>query len=255
MPVAHICATVTARLEAMPRVWQIYLHAPRIAQAARPGQFVMALRTTAYDPYLRVALPLHKIGKDTIAFLLKGDDAAHGPLADVEVGAPFDLLGPFGRGFRVNELTGNLLLIAQDLGVAPLVALAEQAVGDGKKVTLLVVAESRELLYPTELLPQAIEYRGITAGKDMPAAMMDLLVGALPWADQVCAVGSDDLYHQLYEQIVSDPLHMRPGFAQVWASTRIGCGMGVCLSCTVETRHGPCQACTDGPVFDLCELF
>lgn len=41
---------------------------------------------------------------------------------------------------------------------------------------------------------------------------------------------------------------------QVSLEVRMGCGRGVCYSCTVKTKSGLKQVCQDGPVFDLDEL-
>ncbi len=34
----------------------------------------------------------------------------------------------------------------------------------------------------------------------------------------------------------------------------MACGIGACLCCVVKTNHGHVCTCTDGPVFDACEL-
>jgi dihydroorotate dehydrogenase electron transfer subunit len=34
----------------------------------------------------------------------------------------------------------------------------------------------------------------------------------------------------------------------------MGCAMGVCLGCVVETKHGLKRVCRDGPVFGLREM-
>jgi dihydroorotate dehydrogenase electron transfer subunit len=37
--------------------------------------------------------------------------------------------------------------------------------------------------------------------------------------------------------------------------TYMGCGFGVCLGCTLETKRGMVKVCCDGPVFRLKEVF
>lgn len=245
-------ATVVARLEAMPGIWQLYLRAASLARAAQPGQFVMALRAGGYDPYLRCAVSLHKIGSDTFAFLLDADTAAHAPLLARGIGEAIDLLGPFGRGFAIAPRTRDVLLVAEGMGIGPLVALAEQSAVAGRRVTLLAVADARGRLYPTELLPRDVEYHGL-----LPEAATDfamLLRHSLAWADQVCAAGSWAFYRTLHTALQDDPVRARPGFVQVWHSPVVACGLGVCRACAIQTRRGILRACTDGPVFDLMDL-
>lgn len=250
----QIGATVTVRLQAMPDVWQVHLQAAPIARAAQPGQFVMALRNPTYDPYLRVAIPLHKIGEETIALLLSRENSAHKPLADSEIGATVDILGPLGHGFEIAAKTQHLLLIAQGLDIAPLVAAADRAVAEGRRVTLLAAARSQAGLYPTELLSRDIEYHGVIGAEEWPGEFRTLLGEGLDWADQVCAAGSEAMYRAIYDQLRTAPVHMRAGSVQVWRPGNIACGMGLCLACAMETRHGIHRACTEGPVWDLLEL-
>ena len=41
---------------------------------------------------------------------------------------------------------------------------------------------------------------------------------------------------------------------QVSLEVMMGCGLGVCYSCTVKTKNGLKQVCKDGPVFDLEDI-
>jgi len=246
-------APVVARLEAMPGVWQLYLRAVSVARAAQPGQFAMALRARGYDPYLRCAVSLHKIGSDTVALLLDAATAAHAPLLACGVGDVIDLLGPLGRGFAIAPRTRNLLLVAEEMGIAPLVALGERSVAAGRRVALLAVAGARERLYPTQLLPCDVEYHGLLP--EEAAEFAALLRDSLAWADQVCAAGAWPLYRAVHVALQDEPVQARPGFVQVWHAPSMACGLGICRACAIETRRGIRRACTDGPVFDLLDLF
>ncbi len=243
-------APVTARLEVLPGVWQVHAQAPEVARAAQPGQFVMALRRDAYDPYLRAAVPLHKIGAEHVALLLEEPNEVG--LAVPALDATLDLLGPFGHGFALDRGVEHLLLVAQEMGIAPLLALAERALAQNIKVTLFAQATRQERLYPADLLPVEIEYRTFLGdGEDwVDSALRE----ALPWADGLCVAASPAFYRRLGALIMSDPVQRRAGLVQVWWPERIGCGMGLCLTCVTPTRHGPRRTCTDGPVFDLYDL-
>ena len=56
----------------------------------------------------------------------------------------------------------HLLLVGQGLGVGPLVALAEWAVGAGLAVTLLAGAADAAGLLPAAMIPAEVEYRTAT---------------------------------------------------------------------------------------------
>ena len=46
-------------------------------------------------------------------------------------------------------------------------------------------------------------------------------------------------------------LKLKAKSVQVSLEVGMGCGRGVCYSCTVKTSGGLKQVCQDGPVFDL----
>ncbi len=35
---------------------------------------------------------------------------------------------------------------------------------------------------------------------------------------------------------------------------RMGCGIGACMGCTINTKNGPRRVCYDGPIFEKEEL-
>ena len=36
---------------------------------------------------------------------------------------------------------------------------------------------------------------------------------------------------------------------------RMACGLGACLSCSIDTVDGRKKVCKDGPIFDACKVF
>ena len=42
---------------------------------------------------------------------------------------------------------------------------------------------------------------------------------------------------------------------QVSLENRMACGLGACLSCTIDTKNGRRKVCSDGPVFWGGEVF
>ena len=73
-------------------------------------------------------------------------------------GDTVDLLGPLGRPFEVDPRSRHLLLVAGGLGMAGVRMLADEAIRDGRQVTLLFGAASAREVYPSSLLPDEVEY-------------------------------------------------------------------------------------------------
>jgi NAD(P)H-flavin reductase len=83
----------------------------------------------------------------------------------------------------------------------------------------------------------------------------DLLPNLLTWADAVCAVGSTTLYRTLQTQAETVRLRAESNYLfGLVTPYQMACGVGACMSCTLETKNGLKQVCVDGPVFDLTKL-
>ena len=41
---------------------------------------------------------------------------------------------------------------------------------------------------------------------------------------------------------------------QISMEERMGCGVGICMGCSIETKEGFKRVCKEGPVFDAEEL-
>jgi dihydroorotate dehydrogenase electron transfer subunit len=129
------------------------------------------------------------------------------------------------------------LLVGAGAGVAPLAALADQALARDANVTLLADAGG----IPPEMLPPQVEY--VATAESPPLA--DLVA----WADQIAVALPSEALPALARGIAgtSKPVQVALGG---W----LGCGTGICQACVVRTRRGPRRICRDGPVFDLAEL-
>lgn len=244
-------ASVLARVALRPTLIHLTLDTSLHPTPPIPGQFFMA---RCAEVYLRRPLFPCRIEAERMSVLLPlGHDLGLTWLAARQVGETVDLIGPLGQGFSVQQAGGNLLLVSWGSGIAPLLALAKEASALRWAVALLAGFERPDLAVPTALLPPAVEYQaaaGVTALEELELLLRD----ALPWADKVCAVGGRAFYSRLAGAIEDARLGVRSGLAQVLVEMSMGCGVGVCGACAVETHRGMRRACHYGPVYDLAEL-
>ena len=228
----------------------LWLEAPQIAEAARPGQFAM-LKCEG-GAFLRRPLSIHRINEDKtqVAFLFavigKGTDW----LSRAKPGDVIDVLGPLGNGFNLLPSSYEILLVAGGLGLAPLVFLAEQAVEKGMRVNL-AYGTATDQRYSKELLPEGIRLMEFT--DDGSCGRRGLVTECLPdfldTVDQIFVCGPLPMY-----RILSKQQNLRDKNVQVSLETRMACGLGVCYSCTIKTSSGLRQVCHDGPVFRLDDV-
>lgn len=207
---------------------------------AYPGQFVMVwLPGIDEKPFSLmnanpVTLAIAEVGRFTRAMHL------------LDVGSRLWLRGPFGQGFSLEGR--HLLLAAGGYGAAPLVFLARRAREDGRRITVLVAARSREhLLLVEEFRRLGCEVLTCTDdGSDgqpprlAPLAVEELLQRAAP--DALYACGPAGMLDAL--EALARKYHLS---TQLSREAYMRCGIGVCGSCTC----GDQLVCRDGPVFRI----
>ncbi len=230
----------------------IWLSCPEIAREAKPGQFVMVC--CGKECTLPRPFSIHQVsekGDMALFFSVWEDGRGTRWLSQRKVGDKIDLFGPLGNGFSIHPNSHNLLLVAGGMGIAPLFFLAEEASKEGYSITLLLGASTATQLYPKHFLPPKTEV--ITISEDGTDGQQGIVTNLIPKyvdrTDQIFACGPAGMYQAMVKM---PELRNKP--VQISLEVRMGCGRGVCYGCTVKTKSGLKQVCTDGPVFNLEDI-
>ena len=251
-------ATVTKRETIAPAWWRLILSVPDLPPNPLPGQFFLLRCGGPFVCYLRRAVFPHYLGDNKLGVLLRPNpDPGIAWLSARKEGDMLDIIGPLGTGFVLPDSPGNVLLVSDQQVIAPLVDQMERAVAAGFSVTLALESGRGATLYPIAALPPDVEFQAATLDGSMGyhGSITDILPDLLRWADTVCAVGSTKLYETLIRQIKEIRFGAHTGFLYGLISENLlACGVGACLSCTIETDTGLKLICIDGPVFDLAKL-
>jgi dihydroorotate dehydrogenase electron transfer subunit len=277
-----VAAELVDSREILPGQWVQSFHAPHLAVGSRAGQFVH-VRTGDYS-----GLVLRR------PFSINTADAASGVISihfrtigrgtewftRLRSGDAIEMLGPLGRPFEVDARSRHLLLVAGGLGMAGVRMLADEAVRDGRQVTMLFGAANAREVYPSNLLPDEVEY--IVATDDGSMGHHGFVTELVPeyeaWADQAFACGPHPMLAALARLASSrrerlgvaklgrkrgggrpdpagSPAARRKAFLQVSMEQNMGCAVGACLGCVVMSTTGtPQRVCREGPVFAAEEL-
>jgi dihydroorotate dehydrogenase electron transfer subunit len=101
---------------------------------ASPGQFIMIKVSPSYDPFLRRPMSFYKINKKEGSFEILYQVVGKGTeiMSELKEGDSVDILAPLGRGFSIPEKMEMAIIVAGGIGVAPMVALAEEIQKRGK---------------------------------------------------------------------------------------------------------------------------
>lgn len=247
----------------MPMNALVRLEVPAaVAANAEPGQFLM-LGSGGRDPLLprpysilRANRPMAGEAEGSLDLLIFTGGRGGLRLGDARPGDAFPALGPLGNGFALDGRTRRALLIAVGHGVAPLIALAEQALARGVEVVMLIGGTSAGGLLPVTYLPEEAEILVATAdgSRGHHGAVTDLVPNYLEWADAIYAYAPEPTYAALRDTLRAYRGARTLPPVQAAMERSMACGMGVCLGCVVETKGGLKTVCREGPVFPLESL-
>jgi dihydroorotate dehydrogenase electron transfer subunit len=242
--------------------FRLRLLCPEIARLAHPGQFIMLRVSDQIDPFLRRPFSFSRIfppGEKTargeevgtleVCYQVVGRGTSL--MTHLREGQRVDILGPLGNGFWEVEGRQRAVLIGGGIGIAPLIAWAEtlhgsqrrakkgvQNLGKASEVRVLIggrrqgdilgIKEFRKM----KIEPQVSTEDGSLGLKGLATDLLErelLTQGHSSVAVYACgpmpmlaAVG------QIVEQFDLP--------CQVLVESRMACGMGACLGCTVKIR-------------------
>jgi dihydroorotate dehydrogenase electron transfer subunit len=251
------------------------LSAPQIARSASPGQFVQVKVNSGPSPLLRRPFAVFDAERDNVYLYyavsptvkevaeyrrrkLPMPPFGSGTpiMADWKRGDKVDIIGPLGRGFKVPR-GKRVVLVAGGNGIAAIHYLAGKLLEVGKEVVLLAGARtSGELILPGIFSKGKIEVRistddGTRSIKGFASQLLSQYINENPESAAVCACGPEEMLKAVARICAEKGLS-----CQVSLHTRMGCGFGACLGCSIPARDFQtgkvrnAKTCTEGPVFD-----
>ena len=260
-----------------PGYFRMGLDAPQVAGEARAGQFIHFRVNDEYDPLLRRPLSLHRIGQklkggrpksesltlSNVEILYEVAGKGTGILAEKREGEELDILGPLGQGFNLPEGLKTAILVAGGMGVAPLMALAEEIKTKVEGLHVIVGARTKELvLCEDDFRELGVEVKVATddGSRGYKGFATDLLKGLLSTSDVqhstiVYACGPKGMLREIAGLTAG-----RGVPCQISLESQMGCGVGACRGCAIKVQNpelkvaGYKRVCKDGPVFEAGEI-
>lgn len=254
--------------------YKLILASAYISSHAAPGKFVNVRCGESYDPLLRRPLSIHRISKEHQRFELLYEVVGRGTeiLAKTSVGSELDIVGPLGNGFKLEEKNNIAILVAGGMGVAPLLALAEQITLHPSPLTkalyVLIGAKHREMVLCEkefkELADQVIIATDDgSAGKKgfVSDILVDLLENTIGTRDGSTTLAASLGLGTIYAcgpgpmlRAVSEIAYQKKIDCQLSMEQHMACGIGTCMGCVIKTNNGYKKVCDDGPVFSSNDL-
>jgi dihydroorotate dehydrogenase electron transfer subunit len=268
----HHAASVTVNAPLARDTYLIRVHAPELARAIQPGQFVMLRLPGTTDPLLGRPFALYDTVLDVqgqaaaldIVYLVAGK--LTGRLVELRPGDSLELWGPLGNRFP--DLVGleHVGLVAGGIGQTPFLAYVRELLGQRgygglpprravQRVSIYYGVRTAELAAGVE------DFR--RAGAEVHLATDDGSLGFRGFVTQLL-----ETQERPQHLVGCGPGPMMRALA-VWAhrenlpchlslETPMACGVGICFSCVTRVRTSEGwdyrRVCVDGPIFDAAHL-
>jgi dihydroorotate dehydrogenase electron transfer subunit len=264
-----VSAEIVQNREMAPQYFLMTLNLPPTFLSPCPGQFVMVRTKDRQPPFLGRPFSVYNFYRDKKVLMMELLYRIVGQgtrtFSRLKPGDELEVLGPLGRGFKIDERNSRIILVAGGIGVAPLSFLASyvrrEVAGRSLKIACYVGARSLSDLVGIDRLEAMCSeifvstddgsrgYRGQVTG--LFEIHLNARHGDIP---AIYTCGPYLMIRQL--------AHMLEGtsaFCQASMEERMACGIGACLGCAIPVKsqnNGDLykRICKDGPVFDICDL-
>lgn len=242
-------------------IWLMKILAPRVARAARPGQFVI-VRADEHGERIPLTISDYDAEQGSVTIVIQTIGASTRKICALEAGAALaDFAGPLGHPSAFvaappEELRGKrFIFIAGGVGTAPVYPQVKWLHEHGVEADVIIGAKTRDMLIYTE--------------------PMRAVAGNLHIATDDGSEGFHGLVTQLLEQLIAEGNHYDECVAigpmvmmkfvalttkkyglktTVSLNTLMVDGTGMCGACRVTVGGKTRFTCVEGPEFDGHEV-
>lgn len=212
-----------------------------------PGQFINIKVSDGTDPLLRRPFSIFDADGDTLSIIIRVIGKGTALLSGMQPGE-VDIIGPTGTGFTL-ENGKNILLVGGGVGNAPLFYLMRELKKRGNRITYIYCARNSDYVFEKGRYSELADEFILTTddGSDGVKGFATVVMAdkiSMPGYDRIYCCGPDPMM----ERVVALADSGSP--VEVSVENYFGCGVGICVGCTVDTVTGYKRACIDGPVFD-----
>jgi dihydroorotate dehydrogenase electron transfer subunit len=219
----------------------------------RPGQFVQAKVEGSPETFLRRPLSVHDVdySTNTLKILIQIVGKGTEKLSLLNKGDRLNVIYPLGNSFNLPSPGMKALLVGGGCGIAPLLFLGRYLKSNGYTPDILLGFRNSQRIIEYE------EYRKIgrvflttedgSEGEKGFVADHSLLKSEI--YDKIYCCGPDQMMKSIAKFCGTNKTE-----CEVSLENLMGCGIGACLCCVVDTVKGNLCTCVDGPVFNINDL-
>ncbi|KAF5410137.1 MAG: Sulfide dehydrogenase subunit beta [Candidatus Methanogasteraceae archaeon] len=246
--------TILKKRELAPTIHQMDVAAPRVAEKAMPGQFVI-LRIDECGERIPLTIADFDAADGAVTFIFQEIGKTTRQLASLGAGDSIaDLAGPLGCASTI-ERFGTVVCVGGGVGIAPIFPIARGLMAAGNKVISIIGARSADILFWEERMEEASSELYVTTDdgtKGHHGFVTDIVQKVIEsgeQVDRVIAIGPPVMMRAVAG--VTKPFGVK---TVVSLNPIMVDGTGMCGACRVLVGGVTKFACVDGPEFDAHEV-
>lgn len=230
---------------------EVEVHAPLIANAAQPGNFVL-VRGDEYGERIPLTIADSNAARGTISLVMQEIGQGTKALAAIEPGQAYlDVVGPLGKDREAHGPGKTIACVSGGVGLAPMFPQMKAHHEAGNRVISILGARDVSLLFwqdKVEAISDRVIYttdNGSFGRKGFAAQVLDELITGGEHIDEVIAIGPVPHMKAVTECCKKHGVPVVVSLNPIMVD-----GTGMCGGCRVTVDGEVKYACVDGPEFD-----
>jgi dihydroorotate dehydrogenase electron transfer subunit len=219
----------------------------------KPGQFVQVKVDGSPGTFLRRPFSIHDVNYDRNTYKLLVQIVGKGTetLSKLKKGDSLNTIYPLGNSFSLPGKGQRPLLVGGGCGIAPLLFLGKYLKKNGYDPDILLGFRSRDrIIEYNEYIELGEVFLTTEDGsRGEKGLVMEHPLLSSSRYDMIYCCGPDPMMKAVAKFSIEHKIN-----CEVSLENLMGCGIGACLCCVVETVKGNLCTCTDGPVFNTNDL-
>lgn len=227
--------TILSNIEISQNIYEVILEGDF---KGSPGQFYMVRGWKELDPFLPRPISIADLESRKLKLLYEVRGRGTHIISKLRSGDSLSLLGPLGNTFDLKK-TGKIALISGGIGIAPMLYLAKNLGGE-----VDIYSGFRSDVYFLDDLKPYI--------KNTLVSTEDGSIGHKGFVTELFHPEEYDIVYTCGPTpMMKVVIEMCKDIVPVYLSmeSRMACGIGACLGCTVKTIRGMERVCKEGPIF------
>ena len=256
MAKVKIKSTVAEQKKLAEGIYSMWLLAEEIAVQAKPGQFISVYsndKSRVLPRPISICEIDREQGKLRIVYRVVGKGTEE--FSKASSGDTFEILGPLGNGFPLEEAKGKrVLMVGGGIGVPPMLQTAKEAEAEA---VIVSGYRNSDLFLKEELENAGSLYIATEDGSvGTKGNVLDAIRENGIQADVMFACGPTPMLRALKQYAEEKNM-------PCWISMeeKMACGIGACLACVCQSKDVDAHShvhnkriCKDGPVFLSTEV-